>query len=146
MRTVELTLPDDCTTIALAGGPYSNFGAAGFLRETAGIAKRFCLGDLGGFGSFRRFWFNVGVLGRPAHEDCARVFFGIIDFPLGGPVPSPRLVAFNYDAAPVATAMRAEGLPDVFVESLLTGRWTTCCNILPADERMPRDRLALVPA
>jgi Calcineurin-like phosphoesterase superfamily domain len=88
------------------------------------------------------FWFNAGVLGRPAHEDSTRVFYGIVDFPRGASVPVPRLVELAYDPAPVAEAMRTEGLPDVFVESLLGGRWTTCCNILPAAERIPRDRLA----
>jgi hypothetical protein len=92
-----------------------------------------------------RFWLNVGVLGRPAHEHSARVFYGIIDFDPALPMPAPRLVPLEYDPAPVAAAMRAEGLPDVFVESLLEGRWTTCCNILPAAERTPRDRLSAVP-
>lgn len=47
------TLPDDCSRIALCGGPYSNFAAVeAFLKETSGIKHRFCLGDLGGFGPF----------------------------------------------------------------------------------------------
>ncbi|MEO8133889.1 MAG: metallophosphoesterase [Betaproteobacteria bacterium] len=273
--SLTVTLPDDCTTIALAGGPYSNFGAVGaFLHETSDIEARFCLGDIGGFGplpdrtldlirdsglvclqgnydhaighgendcgcgyidpldrhyaqvSFdytesrtsarhkewlralpqqilirwrghrlllchgspvqvnefvwesetpdatiagwldlhrvtgicathsglpwirevpgRGFWFNTGVLGRPAHEDSPRVFYGRIDLPPDSNAPQPRLVELNYDPAPVAAAMRAEGLPEVFAESLLGGRWTTCCNILPATERVPRDRLASI--
>jgi hypothetical protein len=31
--------------------------------------------------------------------------------------------------------MRAEGLPAEFVETVLTGWWTTCLEILPAKER-----------
>jgi hypothetical protein len=31
--------------------------------------------------------------------------------------------------------MREEGLPGEFVESVLTGWWTTCLEILPAKER-----------
>ena len=269
-RKKTILLPDDCETIALAGGPYSNFGAvAAFLDATAGIDHRFCLGDIGGFGplpdrtldlirnagiasvqgnydhsighgetdcgcgyidpldrhyaqisydytyantSARHkawlrelpeqielvwrgvrlllchgspdqvnefvwesetadatitgwlerfgvsgicathsglpwiretaagFWFNIGVLGRPAHEDSARVFYGAIDFPRGAARPVPRLVALHYDPLPVAAAMRDEGLPEVFVESLLEGRWTTCANILPAAECAPRAR------
>lgn len=86
------------------------------------------------------FWFNAGVLGRPAHEDSSRVFYGIIDFPVGADRPRPKLIPLAYDPAPVAAAMRAEKLPEVFVESLLGGHWTTCCNILPIAEREPRSR------
>jgi hypothetical protein len=66
----------------------------------------------------------------------------MLDFAHGTALPAPRLVPLDYDPAPVAAAMRSEGLPDVFVESLLTGRWTTCCNILPDAEREPNDRLS----
>jgi predicted phosphodiesterase len=273
MPPQPIILPADCTSIALAGGPYSNFGSvAEFLRRTRSVAHRYCLGDIGGFGPLPnrtldlvresdivciqgnydfaighgendcgcgyidpldryyaqvsydyterntsddhkaflrnlpqqivlqwrgtrvllchgspdqvnefvwesetddatlerwldalgvcgicathsglpwirqlddgRFWLNVGVLGRPAHEDSARVFYGMLDFAHGTALPAPRLVPLDYDPAPVAAAMRSEGLPDVFVESLLTGRWTTCCNILPDAEREPNDRLS----
>ena len=272
-RVDTVVIPDDCDTIALAGGPYSNFASvAAFLDATASIPHRFCLGDIGGFGPLpdrtldlvraaglhcvqgnydhsighgetdcgcgyvdpidrhyaqvsydytfahtadhhkawlrelpseivvkwrdcrlllchgspdqvnefvwdsetgdakiagwldsrqvdgicathsglpwirkvgNGFWFNVGVLGRPAHEDSARVFYGVIEFPRDAPRPTPRLVPLDYDAQPVAEAMRSEKLPDVFVESLIGGRWTTCANILPAAERMPRSRFPL---
>lgn len=46
-----LRLPDECETVALCGGPYSNFAAVeAFLCETAKISHRVCLGDIGGFG------------------------------------------------------------------------------------------------
>jgi len=46
-----LKIPDDCEAIALCGGPYSNFAAVeAFLSETADVAHRICLGDIGGFG------------------------------------------------------------------------------------------------
>ncbi len=35
----------------------------------------------------------------------------------------------------LAAEMRAEGLPEEFVETILTGWWTTCLEILPARER-----------
>ncbi len=31
--------------------------------------------------------------------------------------------------------MRDEGLPEEFVETILTGWWTTCLEVLPAKER-----------
>lgn len=46
-----ITLPDECETVALCGGPYSNFAAVeAFLSETSEISHRVCLGDIGGFG------------------------------------------------------------------------------------------------
>jgi hypothetical protein len=113
----------------------SAHGAIGICATHSGLPWVRLLDD-------RRFWFNVGVLGRPAHEDSSRVFYGTIDFRREAAAPVPRLIALDYDPVPVAAAMRAEGLPDVFIESLLKGRWTTCCNILPPHERRPQDRLA----
>jgi hypothetical protein len=40
-----------------------------------------------------------------------------------------------YDAGPVMKAMQAEGLPGVFTETLATGWWTSCLEVLPARER-----------
>jgi len=40
-----------------------------------------------------------------------------------------------YDHPHLAAEMRAEGLPGEFVETILTGWWTTCLEILPAKER-----------
>ena len=49
-RTQEITL-DDSGTIAICGGPYSNFSSLeAFIEETKDASHRFCLGDIGGFG------------------------------------------------------------------------------------------------
>jgi predicted phosphodiesterase len=268
--TLELTVPDRVETIALCGGPYSNFAAVdAFLAATADLPHRYCLGDLGGFGphpdrtveriraagvvcvrgnydhavgfdqrdcgcgyvdpvdrataqvSFdytaahtsatnkewlrtlptqvvlawrglrvllvhgspdevnefvwdsetgdtridawlerervdgicathsgvpwirttaRGFWCNVGVLGRPAHDGTRRVGYARVRFPAGAPVPHAELVPLDYDVAPVAAAMRAEGLPDAFARALELGVWTTCASILPPAERVIADR------
>ena len=124
------------TTDAAIAGWLRQHSVCGICATLSGLPWIRTVADGGGF------WFNAGVLGRPAHEDSARVFYGIVDFPRDASAPVPRLLELAYDPAPVAEAMRAEGLPDVFVESLLGGHWTTCCNILPAVERIPRDRLA----
>jgi hypothetical protein len=42
-------------------------------------------------------------------------------------------VAYDHDQ--LATEMREEGLPEEFVETILTGWWTTCLEVLPARER-----------
>ena len=40
-----------------------------------------------------------------------------------------------YDWEQVTRAMADEGLPQPFIETLATGWWTTCLEILPAKER-----------
>lgn len=269
-------IPDACETIALCGGPYSNFAAVeAFLAATARIAQRFCLGDIGGFGphpdrtldivrgsdlvclrgnydyavgfgerdcgcgyvdprdreyaqisydytaahtsarhkgwlrdlpeaielrwrgaklllchgspdrvsefvwesetgdeaidtwlgryevdgicathsglpwtrtTARGFWCNVGVLGRPAHDGTSRVGYAAVHFPVDAGAPIPALIALEYDPAPVAAAMRAEGLPEAFAQSLERGVWTTCAAILPPAERRVANRYPSPPA
>jgi hypothetical protein len=40
-----------------------------------------------------------------------------------------------YDHDRLAGEMASEGLPDEFIETIRTGWWTTCNEILPAKER-----------
>jgi hypothetical protein len=46
-----------------------------------------------------------------------------------------RLETLDYDHQALAREMRAEELPEEFIETILTGWWTTCLEILPAKER-----------
>ena len=80
----------------------------------------------------RGFWCNVGVLGRPAHDETPRVGFALLHFGSDRATLIPSLVPLVYDVAPVAAAIRAEGLPDAFAQALERGVWTTCANILRA--------------
>jgi hypothetical protein len=76
---------------------------------------------------------NVGVLGRPANDGRTEVWYALLsarDGELG-----VELVPLAYDHHALARDMRAEGLPEEFVETILTGWWTTCLEILPAKER-----------
>jgi hypothetical protein len=41
----------------------------------------------------------------------------------------------HYDHERLAAQMRAEQLPEEFAQTVLTGWWTTCVEILPAKER-----------
>jgi hypothetical protein len=86
------------------------------------------------------FWFNVGVLGRPAHNGQRHVYYGILTFPPTAPQPCPALIPLSYDVATVVAAMAEEGLPSEFIESLESGIWTTCTEILPNTERLIQDR------
>jgi hypothetical protein len=46
-----------------------------------------------------------------------------------------ELLPLVYDHKSLAVEMRRERLPEEFVETVLTGWWTTCLEILPARER-----------
>ena len=50
--------------------------------------------------------------------------------------PQIEFIPVEYDYQQLADEMRAEKLPDEFVETVLTGWWTTCLEILPAKERL----------
>ena len=77
---------------------------------------------------------NVGVIGRPANDGDVRVRYAILEEdPEGG--LAVELVPLAYDHLALATEMRREKLPEEFVETILTGWWTTCLEILPARER-----------
>ena len=44
-------------------------------------------------------------------------------------------VPVAYDHEALAREMRDEELPEEFVETILSGWWTTCLEILPGKER-----------
>ncbi|MDP2496694.1 MAG: metallophosphoesterase family protein [Candidatus Palauibacterales bacterium] len=46
-----------------------------------------------------------------------------------------EFVPVSYDHEALAEEMRREELPEEFVETILTGWWTTCLEVLPAKER-----------
>jgi predicted phosphodiesterase len=88
------------------------------------------------------FWFNVGVLGRPAHEGKPHVYYSVIDFPEHAHTPVPRLVPLTYNVVSVVAAMKQEGLPQEFQDSLEQGIWTTCSAVLPDAERTVQERVS----
>lgn len=76
---------------------------------------------------------NVGVIGRPANDGNTHVWYAMLEAREGG--LGVELVPLPYDHRALAAEMRSEGLPEEFVETILTGWWTTCLEILPARER-----------
>jgi predicted phosphodiesterase len=76
---------------------------------------------------------NVGVIGRPANDGQTHVWYAMIEAREEG--LGVELIPLAYDHAGLAAEMRSEGLPEEFVETVLTGWWTTCLEILPARER-----------
>jgi diadenosine tetraphosphatase ApaH/serine/threonine PP2A family protein phosphatase len=80
-----------------------------------------------------RLFVNCGVLGRPANDGTPRVGYTMLD--TRGPELA-EYIALDYDHQALAAEMRAESLPKPFIETILTGWWTTCLEILPAKERI----------
>ena len=76
---------------------------------------------------------NVGVLGRPANDGRLEVRYALVE--LDGGRVSAELVPLAYDWQAQAASMRAGGLPEAFVETVETGWWTTCLEIVPPYER-----------
>jgi predicted phosphodiesterase len=79
-----------------------------------------------------RHFVNVGVLGRPENDGRTNVWYAILET---RPELHVEFVPVEYDYRQLAAEMEAEQLPEEFVETVLTGWWTTCLEILPAKER-----------
>ena len=84
--------------------------------------------DLGG----DRHFVNVGVLGRPENDGRTNVWYALLE---ASPDFQVTFVPVDYDHERLAKEMLEEKLPQEFVETILTGWWTTCLEILPAKER-----------
>lgn len=76
---------------------------------------------------------NVGVLGKPANDGRRDVWYAVLD--LAGGNATAELVSLGYDWRAQATSMRDAGIPEAFVETIETGWWTTCLEVLPPAER-----------
>lgn len=94
-----------------------------------------------------RLFANVGVLGRPENDGRTNVWYAIIDTDGAGEGNADadslsyagsvllKFIPLTYDHERLAAEMRAEKLPDEFVNSILNGWWTTCLEVLPGKER-----------
>jgi diadenosine tetraphosphatase ApaH/serine/threonine PP2A family protein phosphatase len=80
---------------------------------------------------------NVGAIGRPANDGSTAVWYALFTVDEAAPAPvRAERVRVAYDHERLAHEMRAEGLPPEFVETIETGWWTTCLEILPPKERL----------
>ncbi len=81
---------------------------------------------------------NVGAIGRPPNDGQTTVWYALLTI---HPVHSSQeqidceLLPVHYNYERLAYEMRQEALPEEFIETILTGWWTTCLEILPAKER-----------
>lgn len=92
-----------------------------------------------------KHYINTGVLGRPENDGTTNVWYAMLNIserqPQGqsGGLSHPSIdvdfIPVTYDHLRLANEMQAERLPDEFVETILTGWWTTCLEVLPSRER-----------
>jgi predicted phosphodiesterase len=76
---------------------------------------------------------NVGAVGRPANDGRTDVWYAVLDIEDGE--ARAELVPVAYDWRAHAASMRAAGLPEPFAETIETGWWTTCLEVVPPRER-----------
>jgi hypothetical protein len=79
-----------------------------------------------------RHCINVGVLGRPENDGDTQVWYTLL---MAEPSLQVEFIPVHYDYQQLAQDMREEGLPEEFVDTVLTGWWTTCLEVLPGKER-----------
>jgi diadenosine tetraphosphatase ApaH/serine/threonine PP2A family protein phosphatase len=79
-----------------------------------------------------RHFINVGVLGRPENDGRTEVWYALLE---ATPELRVEFVPVTYDHARLAREMSGEGLPEEFIDTVSTGWWTTCLEVLPAKER-----------
>jgi predicted phosphodiesterase len=84
-----------------------------------------------------RHFINCGAIGRPANDGRTNVWYAILSESNESNESRVRVefVPLEYDHERLAAEMRAENLPEEFVETIETGWWTTCLEILPMKER-----------
>ena len=76
---------------------------------------------------------GAGVIGRPANNGRTNVWYALLD----GSERQLRAdaILLDYDHHSLADEMHREALPTEFIETILSGWWTTCLEVLPARER-----------
>ncbi|MFN0117601.1 MAG: metallophosphoesterase family protein [Elusimicrobiota bacterium] len=82
----------------------------------------------------RKWVVNIGAIGRPANDGNQNVWYSEIS--ILNNVPQIELLKVDYDWSVLAQEMRDEKLPQEFIDTITTGWWTTCLEILPGKERL----------
>ena len=77
---------------------------------------------------------NVGVLGRPENDGRTNIWYTLLEYSAGRGFQA-EFVPVDYKHPRLAREMREERLPEEFIQTIETGWWTTCLEILPAKER-----------
>lgn len=77
---------------------------------------------------------NVGVIGRPENNGITSVGYSILE--VNKNKTEIEYIPFQFDHIRLADEMKEENIPEPFIETILTGWWTTCLEVLPAKERI----------
>ncbi len=81
-----------------------------------------------------RHFVNCGAIGRPANDGRTNVWYALISVDEAKRV-AVDFVPLEYDHENLAAEMQAEHLPQEFIQTIKTGWWTTCLEVLPMKER-----------
>lgn len=81
-----------------------------------------------------KYFVNIGVIGRP--ENDGNKFVGYTMLENKNSTAVSEYITVEYDYRALAEEMKRENLPEQFIETILTGWWTTCLEVLPAKERI----------
>jgi predicted phosphodiesterase len=79
-----------------------------------------------------KVWFNPGVIGMPANDGTADVWYGLITPGAAGLKFTTHRLAYDHRAA--AAAMRRWGYADGYAKSLITGIWPSF-DVFPETEK-----------
>jgi predicted phosphodiesterase len=99
-----------------------------------------------------KHYINCGAIGRPSNDGQTTVVYVILSIETAESLtPDPKtnfmshddndcrlkvdFLRLAYDHERLACEMAFEGLPGEFIETIRTGWWTTCNEVLPAKER-----------
>jgi len=126
-RAIAEFLWESTTPDGLVGRLLDDARAGLILCTHSGIKWHRRLGD-------GRHLVNVGVIGRPENDGTARVWYTLLTAEPGRELQG-EFVPVRYDHETLAREMEAEALPTEFVETVRTGWWTTCLEVLPGRER-----------
>lgn len=80
-----------------------------------------------------RHFINAGVLGRPENDGQTNVWYALLE---AQPELCVEFIPVEYDHTRLAREILDVGLPEEFAETIASGWWTTCLEILPAKERL----------
>jgi predicted phosphodiesterase len=75
---------------------------------------------------------NVGAIGRPENDGTRNVWYAILT---AGADLAVEFIPVAYDWERLAREIEHEGLPPEFADTIRTGWWTTCLEVLPVKER-----------
>ena len=84
-------------------------------------------------------WFNPGVIGMPANDGTADVWYGLIWLEAGDLRLATRRLAYDHLGA--AAALRRAGHADGYARTLVTGLWPSL-DVLPPASAPPRAEAA----